>query len=126
MNLWSGLTVLGAIVFSLGAALVLFATFATILMQAGRKDWRWLQVIGGVGVVIGFAVAWPAPAQHADKAWLSGVLLSFALLGPVYAYRQRASEGWLWKMFWVGWLATVISFPLIFAWLFKLMSLHGA
>ncbi|MBE9608650.1 hypothetical protein [Chitinilyticum piscinae] len=125
MEIWSSLTVLGAIVFSLGGALVLFATFAAIMMLAGRKEKRWLTGIGVTGILVGFALAWPAPAEHADKAWLSGVVLSFAVLAPFYAFRQRASEGWLWKLFWRGWLLTLTSFPLIFAWLIKIMSAQG-
>lgn len=119
MEFWSSLTVLGAIIFSLGAAMVLYATFSAILMLAGKKEKRWLGGIGGLGILVGFAIAWPAPAQHADKAWLSGVVLTFALIAPVYAFRQRAADGWLWKLFWRGWLLTLFSFPLIFGWLLQ-------
>ncbi|WP_028456566.1 hypothetical protein [Chitinilyticum litopenaei] len=119
MEFWSSLSVVGAIVFSLGAAMVLYATFSAILMLAGRKEKRWLTGIGLLGVLIGLAIAIPAPARHADKAWLGGVVLTFALIAPVYAFRQRATEGWLWTLFWRGWLLTLISLPMIFGWLLQ-------
>jgi hypothetical protein len=73
---------------------------AALMWATGGTPWPWALVVVGA-VAMAFARVDsdpPAPAQHADKAWVAVALVSLLLSLPLLAAPQRMAVHWPWRL----------------------------